>query len=85
MAHFDKNSNEYNGNGHYNVGGKEFMSIWTFKNKHKLTPNNNNVNGAEGQQLFDTKVEFHSCTPDFGGFASVFIYPVTELENYYGI
>lgn len=85
MAHFDKNSNEYRGNGHYNVGGNDFMSVWTFKKKHNIEPNNNNANGSEGQELNKLGFNIHSSTPDFGGFSIIYIYPVEELEKYYGV
>jgi len=28
MAHFDKTSSEYKDNGHYEIDGVEYMSIW---------------------------------------------------------
>ena len=83
MAQFDKNSSEYLDNGHYNINGREFMSIWTYKKSNNIEPNNNNINGAEGQELMANGVEHYSSTPDFGGFSIIYIYPVEELENYY--
>ena len=85
MAHFDNTSNEYLSNGNYNLDGREFMSIYSFKKKHNLNPNNHSSNGTEGQELISNKVECHTCKPDFGNFDKVFIYPINELEKFYGI
>lgn len=83
MAHFDKNSNEYIDNGHYNISNKEFMSIWTFKKNNRLTPNDNKINGSEGLELLSKGVANHTTTPDFGNFDKIFIYPVEDLEMYF--
>lgn len=85
MAHFDSNSKERIGNGHYRINGIDFMSVWTFKKKHNIEPNNNNANGSEGQELNKLGFNIHSSTPDFGGFSTIYIYPVEELEKYYGV
>lgn len=83
--HFDEKSKEYIGNGHYRVGGIDFMSIWTFKKKYGLEPNTTDVNGSEGQDLNRLGFNMHSSTPDFGGFSTIYIYPVEQLKKYYAI
>lgn len=83
MAHFDKNSIEYLENGHYKIGGVEFMSIWTFKNRDLLTPNEYNINGTESKNLESNGVENHTCAPDIRNIDKVSIYPIEELEEYY--
>lgn len=85
MAHFNKTSPEYRGNGHYEIAGVKFMSIWAFKKKHGITPNSSNVNGKEGQELAAKGGDIHDSTPDVGSFDKVFIYKVTSLEEYYGV
>lgn len=85
MGQFDKNSKEYISNGYYRVNGIDFMSVWAFKKKHGIEPNNKNANGSEGQELNKLGFNIHSSTPDFGGFSTIYIYPVEELEKYYGV
>lgn len=85
MGQFDKNSEEYISNGHYRINGVNFMSVWTFKKKQGIEPNNNSANGSEGQELNKLGFNIHSSTPDFGGFSTIYIYPVEELEKYYGV
>jgi hypothetical protein len=85
MAKFNKESKEYVSNGHYKINGTDFMSIWTFKKKHNINPNDNNSNGSEGQELNNLCFNIHSSSPDFGGFSTIYIYPVEELESYYGV
>ena len=84
MAHYDKNSPEYLGNGHYKIDGNEFMSIWAFKKKHNIQPNNAQANGSEGKELTSKSPEVHSSSPDMGTFAKVYLYKVADLEEYYG-
>ena len=85
MAHFDKNSPEYIENGHYEIGGIEFMSVWSFKNKNHIQPNNTAVNGSEGKELTSKYKNFHTSTPDIGGYSRIFIYKTSDLEDYYGV
>jgi len=85
MEHFDKSSNEYLSNGHFLINEEEFMSVYTFKNTHGLEPNSNKINGDEGQEIIASGVRYHSCTPDFGNFDKVFIYPINDLENYFNV
>lgn len=85
MAHYSKENNEYRGNGHYVIDGVEFMSVWTFKNKHGIQPNDWKSNGNEGQELISQGGKVHSSTPDFGNFDKIYIYPVSDLEEYYGV
>ena len=85
MAHYSKDSSEYQSNGHYIIDGTEFMSVWTFKNNHGIQPNDWKSNGTEGQELIAEGVKVHSSTPDFGNFDKIYIYPVNDLEVYYGV
>ena len=36
MTHYSKNDLEYRNNGHYQINDIDYMSIWTFKNKHNI-------------------------------------------------
>ncbi|MGB1117257.1 MAG: hypothetical protein ACPG30_00930 [Parvibaculales bacterium] len=86
MAQYDKNSPEYVNNGHYKINDKEYLSIWAFKKKYDIEPNNNGENGKEGKELAVQALgDIHSCIPDFGEFNNVFIYPIDELAKYYGV
>ena len=86
MTDFSKDSNEYQSNGHYRINGRDFMSIWTFKNKHSgTTENSTPINGNEGKELAQKATEVYSTTPDFGGFNEILIFPVPELKEYYNI
>jgi hypothetical protein len=80
---YSKDSPEYLGNGHYKINGVEFMSVWTFKNKHNLPQKSQNPN--EGKELSMQVQNKKASKPDFGLFKQIYIYPVSDLEDYYGI
>ena len=84
MAHFDKTSSEYKDNGQYEIDGVEYMSIWAFKKRHNISPNDKDSNGSEGRELTSKCKDIHSSSPDFGGFNKIFLYKVSDLEDYYG-
>ena len=84
-AIYDKSRKEYVSNGHYKINGKDFMSIWTFKKVFGVNHNNTNVNGAEGKNLIAQGIKFFVSKPDFGGFNTIYIYPVCKLIHYYKI
>lgn len=83
MEIYSKDSPEYLGNGHYKINGVEFMSVWTFKNKHNLPQKSQNPN--EGKELSMLVQNKKASKPDFGLFKQIYIYPVSDLEEYYGI
>jgi hypothetical protein len=84
MADYSKLSPEYISNGYYNIGGKEFMSVWTFKKKVGApTPNLTPINGEEGKQLAQICSRVYSTTPDFGEFKEILIFPLEELKGFY--
>ncbi|MBX3164458.1 MAG: hypothetical protein KF900_08255 [Bacteroidetes bacterium] len=85
MKKFSKDSSEYIENGHYKINEVDFMSVWTFKNKYGIKPNDNTNNGTQGKELIQRGIEYHASTPDFGGFEEIYIYPVEALKNYYGV
>ena len=83
MELLTKDSPEYVNNGHYKIDEQDFMSVWTFKNTHNLSQKTMNPN--EGKELSaKCSIKFGS-KPDFGSFDFIYIYPVSELEDYYGI
>ena len=84
MAHFDKTSSEYKDNGHYEIDGVEYMSIWAFKKKHDLEPNKRELNGKEGRELTAKCKNIHTSSPDFGADSKIFLYSLNDLEKYYG-
>lgn len=83
MKQFSKNDPEYRGNGHYVIDGIEFMSIWTYKNKFSAGINNTKQNGAEAVELSNLNIDIRRSKPDFGNFDNIYIYPVSELNNFY--
>ena len=83
---YSKESKEYISNGHYLVDGVEFMSVYNFKLKFDLSQTdrtNRNVN--EGGELFKICSVKHQVKPDFGKFDKVWVYPVEELKDFYGV
>ncbi len=83
MKQFSKEDLEYRGNGHYEIEGVEYMSIWTFKKQNFLGNNSNGANGSEGIQLTANGVANQRTKPDFGGFDNIYVYPVEELRKFY--
>ena len=83
MEKYSKDSPEYIANGHYCIDGIEYMSVWTFKNKHNLPQKSLNPN--EGKELSAKSTGKKGSKPDFGSFDFIYIYPVSDLEDYYGI
>jgi hypothetical protein len=82
---YNKTSEEYISNGHYRINGEDFMSVWTFKKKYGIFPNTNQSNGEDGQTLMSEDVTFYPTKPDFGGFNTIYVYPVTELKKFYNV
>ena len=84
-----KDGPEYLNNGHYKIDGQDFMSVWTFKNTHKLFEKSKSLekskNLIEGGELFTRCSVKYKSKPEIGNYDSVYIYPVSELEDYYGI
>ena len=81
---FKKGDQEYINNGHYKIEGEEFMSVWTFKNAHGITPNSNSANGADGADL-RSRFGGYESKPDFGNFDMVYLFSVKELKSFYSI
>ena len=82
---FSKDSKEYLSNGHYQINGREFMSVWTDKKTHRFSPTENTtpINSEEGRQLAQVCSEAHSTEPDFGRFSEILVFPVDELKSFY--
>ncbi len=88
MTDFSKDSQEYISNGHYEIDGTQFMSVYTFKKKNKMKAVNSKmekVNPNEGMELAAKCQIKYKTKPDFGHFDFIWVYPVTELEDYYGV
>jgi hypothetical protein len=77
-----KQSPEYISNGHYNVEGNDWMSIWTYKGKNGITPNSTSTNGSDGLEMY-AKYESIESKPDFGGFSKIYIFKVSDLDQFY--
>ena len=82
---YKKGCSEYISNGHYEIDSIRYMSIWSFKKSHNIEPNYDNVNGPEGRELSSNGVRSFESKPDFGNYDMVLIYPISDLENYYGV
>ena len=93
MKVFSKDSPEYIANGHYNIDGVEFMSVWTFKraydlnNKNKERDTSRNLN--EGGELSKACSVKHPSIPERkpagASYNHVYIYPLEELKDFYGV
>ena len=83
MELLKKDSPGYVKNGHYKIDGQDFMSVWTFKNMHNLPQKSKNPN--EGMELSAKCSMKYKSKPDFGSFDWIYVYPVIDLEDYYGI
>jgi len=77
-----KNSSEYISNGHYKVDGEDFMSIWTYKNKKRIEPNDTKTNGSDGLIMYDAYASIES-KPDFGYFDKIYIFRVQDLDIHF--
>lgn len=82
MNKLKKGDQEYISNGHYRVEGEDFMSIWTFKNKKGITPNDTASNGSAGLHM---KAAYESIptVPDFGNFDTIYVFNVRDLSTYF--
>lgn len=81
---FQQGDSEYIENGHYLIEELEYMSIWTYKCKHKVDSiNTSSVNGSEAIKLLNSNIANYHSKPDFGNFGSIRLYPVTELRRFY--
>jgi hypothetical protein len=83
MKQFCKEDPEYRGNGHYVIEGIEYMSVWTFKNKFFMGINTTKQNGEDAISLSSLGVKTQRSKPDFGNFDNIYIYPVSDLNNFY--
>jgi hypothetical protein len=83
MVEYSKESSEYVSNGHYKIKEVDFMSVYTFKKAHNMSMKEKNPN--EGKELAAKCEIKYKTKPDFGSFDFVYVYPITELEDYYGV
>jgi len=83
MVEYSKESSEYVSNGHYKIKEVDFMSVYTFKKAHNMSMKEKNPN--EGKELAAKCEIKYKTKPDFGSFVFVYVYPITELEDYYGV
>lgn len=82
MEKLDKHSPEYISNGHYKIDGIDFMSVWTYKNKKGIEPNNTTSNSSAGLYLHAT-CESIPTKPDFGNFDVIYIFKKEDLDKYF--
>ena len=82
---FAKGCPEYIKNGHYKINDMDYMSVWALKKRFNLGGNTNSQNGLDAQEIFQKGVDYFRSKPDFGGFEAIYIYPVDDLQLFYGI
>lgn len=82
MRILQKGDPEYISNGHFNVEGEDMMSIWTYKIKNGIKPNDHETNSSDSTMMA-SKYEYGDCVPDKGGFGTVHIFNVTDLNEYF--
>lgn len=80
---FKKGDPEYVSNGEYVIDGKLYVSVWKFKIKNNILPNENSINGMESQYHASNVSRYYSCVPDFSGYDTVKIFPPDELGWHY--
>jgi hypothetical protein len=85
MKQYKKGDPEYLSNGHFTINGTDYMSIWAFKKRYELHPNDNDANGDDGIKLSRSGIPAIDSEPDFGNFSSVLLYPVSELEAFFNV
>ncbi len=83
MKKYSKEDPEYRGNGHYVIDGVEFMSIWTYKRFKNLSGNTTSQNGDEAIKLSNLGIKAIATTPDIGNFDKIYVYPTSDLNNFY--
>ena len=83
MKQYSQEDSEYISNGHYEIDGVEYMSIWTYKNKKHVGDNSTQTNASEARIFANKGFSCISTKPDFGNFAQIYVYPVSDLDNYY--
>ncbi len=82
MNKLKKGDQEYVDNGHYKVDGEDFMSIWTYKNKKSIQPNDTDSNGKDGINMH-ASYESVPTIPDFGNFDPIYVFNVKDLDRYF--
>jgi hypothetical protein len=81
---YSKKSPEYISNGHYLIDGKEYMSVWTYKNNYvRFVENCTELNVQEGRSLSVECSSSFYAKPDKGPFKKVLIFPVDELYKFF--
>ncbi|MCJ8288454.1 MAG: hypothetical protein HRT58_00365 [Crocinitomicaceae bacterium] len=78
----NKKSQEYISNGHYRVDGEDYMSIWTYKNKKSIEPNDTKSNGSAGMVMYDSYASIES-KPDFGNFDKIYVFRMEDLDRHF--
>ena len=76
-----KESNEYRSNGHYQVNGEDWMSVWTYKKKNGLDFKDYAKNSSDGLYM-TSRYESIVSKPDFGNFDEINIFKVSDLAAY---
>ena len=76
-----KDSSEYRSNGHYQVDGEDWMSIWTYKKKNGLDFKDSDQNKSDGLNM-TSKYESIASKPDVGPFDEINIFKVADLTTY---
>lgn len=83
MRILKKGDPEYIDNGHYRSEGEEFMSIWAYKCYKNMGNNSNDQNGFDAGDMNARGYLSGECVPDFGNFDKVFIFTISDLDEYY--
>lgn len=81
---YKKGDSEYVSNGVFEIGIYTYMSIWSYKKMHNIKPNSNEDNGYDSNELRAEGIKSYNSKPDFGGFDTVYIFPVHALDKFYG-
>ncbi|MDX7833847.1 hypothetical protein SJS85_00170 [Aeromonas caviae] len=83
---YDRNSSERIENGLYEIDGELWFSIWTFKNKFGIVPNNNSANLKDAILISSAFNDDHiTIIPDIGNFGHVKGFREHNLKDFYRV
>lgn len=78
---YDMYSEEYIGNGHYQVCGVEYMSLWTWRRKRGFPSVSHAENKRIGLKITPNVCAYIRTEPDIGGYDIIKAYEVSFLDK----
>ena len=81
---YNKSDKEYIKNGHYFIEGRDWMTMWTFKNEYKIAGNNPVQNTLDTVKLKAPFTMFYKCMPDMGQ-GERHLFSLKDLKEGFGL